>query len=257
METVNFGGWPNCIRLANGEIELVATTDVGPRVIRLGFIGGQNLFHNYAATLGRTGDPEWHNYGGHRLWHAPEVFPRTYAPDNDPVQHAWDGATLLLRTSDGGNGLDKEIRLTLSPSSPCVEVEHLIINRNPWAVELAPWALSVMAPGGRAIYPQEEFRPHPEALAPARRLILWHYTDMSDPRWTWGRRYIQLRQDPTATTKQKVGLLNRQGGRPICWEAMRSSSAIRTTRRPPTRTWAATPRRTRTPRCSRSKRLAR
>ena len=98
MEIVDFGGWANSIRLSNGEIELVVTTDVGPRIIRLGFVGGQNLFHNYPSTLGRTGDPEWNNYGGHRLWHAPEVFPRTYTPDNVPVEHAWDGKSLTLRS---------------------------------------------------------------------------------------------------------------------------------------------------------------
>jgi hypothetical protein len=211
IETVDFGGWPNCIRLSNGEIELVATTDVGPRIIRLGFVGGQNLFHNFPATLGRTGDAEWNNYGGHRLWCAPEVFPRTYAPDNTPVEHDWDGTTLTLRNSEVGNGLEKEIRVTLSPTAPRVEVTHRIINRNPWAVELAVWALSVMAQGGRAIYPHEDFMPHPDVLLPARPLVLWHFTDMSDPRWTWGRKYIQLRQDPTATTKQKLGMLNSKG----------------------------------------------
>ncbi|MGA3031338.1 MAG: hypothetical protein ABSE58_11510 [Candidatus Limnocylindrales bacterium] len=211
METVNYGGWPNCIRLYNGEIELVATTDVGPRVIRLGFIGGQNLFKTYPESLGRVGDPEWQIYGGHRLWHAPEVSTRTYSPDNSPVEHSWDGATLLLRNSDEPNGIDKEIRLTISPTLPRVEVAHRLINRNPWPVELAPWALSVMAPGGRAIFPQEEFRPHPDVLVPARPLVLWYFADMSDPRWTWGRRYIQLRQDSTATTKQKAGLLNKKG----------------------------------------------
>lgn len=211
MERVEYGGWPNCIRLSNGEVELVVTTDVGPRVIRFGFIGGQNLFHNYPETLGRTGDPEWHNYGGHRLWHAPEVFPRTYSPDNEAVDHAWDGTTLTLRTAEPGNGLEKETRLRLSPSSPRVEVAHRIVNRNPWAIELAPWALSVMAQGGRAIYPQEDFKPHPDVLVPARPLVLWHFTEMSDPRWTWGRRYVQLRQDPTATTKQKAGMLNSKG----------------------------------------------
>ena len=211
IETVEYGGWPNCVRISNGEIELVATTDVGPRVIRLGFVGGQNLFKNYESVLGRTGDKEWHNYGGHRLWHAPEVFPRTYAPDNGPVQHSLDGATLVLRNVDGDNGMDKEIRLTMSPTSPRVEVAHRITNRSPWAVELAPWALSVMAPGGRAVYPQEDYRPHPDVLAPARPVVLWHFTDMSDPRWTWGHKYIQLRQDPDATSKQKIGLLNKQG----------------------------------------------
>lgn len=211
MEVIDFGGWPNSIRLSNGVIELVATTDVGPRIIRLGFVGGQNLFQVFPATLGRTGGPEWVSYGGHRLWHAPEVFPRTYSPDNGPVEHVWDGSTLTLRSVDEPNGLDKAILLTLSPTAPRVEVVHRLINRNPWAIELAAWAISVMAAGGRAILPQEDFIPHPEALYPARPVVLWHFTDMSDPRWTWGRKYVQLRQDPGATTKQKAGLLNRKG----------------------------------------------
>jgi hypothetical protein len=91
------------------------------------------------------------------------------------------------------------------------EVAHRLINRSPWAVELVVWALPVMAPGGRAIYPQADFIPHPDLLAPARPLVLWHFTDMSHPRWTCGRRHIQLRQDPGATTNQKVGMLNRIG----------------------------------------------
>ena len=202
IETVEFGGWPNCIRLSNGEIEVIATTDVGPRIIRLGFVGGPNLFHNFPATLGRTGDADWNSYGGHRLWAAPEVFPRTYAPDNTPVEHDWDGTTLTLRNSDSSAMLDKETRVTLSPTAPRIEISHRIINRNPWAVELAPWALSVMATGGRAIYPQEDYKPHPDCLVPARPLVLWHFTDMTDPRWTWGRKYIQLRQDPKATIKR-------------------------------------------------------
>ncbi len=211
MEIVNFGGWPNCIRLANDEIELVATTDVGPRIIRLGFIGGQNLFQTHAAMLGRTGDAEWLPYGGHRLWHAPEAFPRSYTPDNGPVAHEWDGATLTLRSLDEPNGIEKELRITLSPTARQVRVDHRLINRNPWPIELAVWALSAMAPGGRAVYPLDDFFPHPDVLVPARPLVLWHFTDMSDPRWTWGSRYVQLRQEPTATTKQKIGMLNAKG----------------------------------------------
>jgi hypothetical protein len=211
MEVIEFAGWPKCIRLTNGPVEMVVTTAVGPRVIRLGFVGGQNLFKVFRETEGLTGGDEWHSFGGHRLWHAPEVVPRTYAPDNVPVEHSWDGKTLLLRSVEPENGLEKETGLTLSPSAAQVSVVHRIVNRNPWAVELAAWALSVMAPGGRAIFPQEEFRPHPDCLVPARPLVLWHFTDMTDPRWTWGRRYIQLRQDPAATSKQKVGMLNTAG----------------------------------------------
>ena len=37
QEKVSYGGWPNCVRLNNGKVELIITTDVGPRVIRFGF----------------------------------------------------------------------------------------------------------------------------------------------------------------------------------------------------------------------------
>jgi hypothetical protein len=211
IEEIEFAGWPECIRLTNGTIDLVATTAVGPRLIRFGFVGGQNVFKVFPESQGLVGGDEWHNFGGHRLWHAPEVFPRTYAPDNRPVDHSWDGTTLSLRNDEPENGLAKETLVTLSPSTAQVSVVHRITNRSPWAIELAPWALSVMAPGGRAIYPQEEFRPHPDYLVPARPLVLWHFTDMSDPRWRWGRKYIQLSQDPAAISKQKVGMRNTAG----------------------------------------------
>jgi hypothetical protein len=68
-----------------------------------------------------------------------------------------------------------------------------------------------MAPGGRAIYPQEPYISHTEKLLPARPLVLWNYTDMNDPRWTWGERYVQLRQDPKADTPQKIGIRNSLG----------------------------------------------
>ncbi len=211
MELIDFAGWERCIRLSNGQIDLVATTAVGPRILRFGFVGGQNVFKVFAETEGLVGGDEWHSFGGHRLWHAPEVLPRTYAPDNRPIEHSWDGSTLRLSSQEPENGIEKEIALTMSGSAPQVSVAHRIINRNPWAIELAAWALSVMASGGEAIYPHEEFRPHPDCLAPARPLVLWHFTDMTDPRWTWGRKYIRLRQDPNATTKQKAGMLNTPG----------------------------------------------
>ena len=31
---INYRGWPNSYRMSNGEVELVVTADVGPRIIR-------------------------------------------------------------------------------------------------------------------------------------------------------------------------------------------------------------------------------
>jgi hypothetical protein len=212
MEKKEFGGWPNCIVLSNGQIEVVVTTDVGPRIVRLGFVGGQNLFREYKEMQGKTGGDEWRIYGGHRFWHAPEAIPRTYAPDNVPVKYEWSGSTLrLTQEPEASTGIQKQMEITLDPKENQVTVLHRAVNRSLWGVELAPWALSVMAQNGRAIYPQEEFRAHTDYLLSARPLVLWHYTDMADPRWTWSTKYIQLRQDTTNTKPQKVGFRNTPG----------------------------------------------
>jgi hypothetical protein len=56
IEKTAYGGWPNCYRMTNGEVELIATTDVGPRVIRFGYVGGQNLFVEFKDQLGKSGE---------------------------------------------------------------------------------------------------------------------------------------------------------------------------------------------------------
>jgi hypothetical protein len=62
-----------------------------------------------------------------------------------------------------------------------------------------------------AICPQETYLPHPDALLPARPLVQWSFTNMADPRWTWGEKLVLLRQDPQASTPQEIGFGSRQG----------------------------------------------
>ncbi len=211
-ERVSYGGWPNCLRLANREVELIATTDVGPRIIRFGFVGGPNEFVEYPDQLGKTGGDTYRSYGGHRLWIAPESKQTTYHPDNHPVEWFEENDELILRPPlESTTRIQKEIRVKLHETKNRVCVTHLLTNHNPFAVTLAAWALSVMAPGGRAIAPQEPYRPHPESLLPVRPLVLWSYTKMNDPRWTWGEKFLQLRQDPNAEIPQKAGVMNTLG----------------------------------------------
>ncbi len=213
VERIAYGGWDECYRLSNGIVEIVATAQVGPRLIRFGFVDGANEFAEFADQLGKVGGDEWRIYGGHRLWHAPEHPERTYYPDNEPVQvRVVDEWTLeLTQLTEKTTGIQKRLRVRLSPDAASVTVTHILINRNLWAIELAAWAISVMAPGGVAILPQPPFIPHPEKLLPARPLVQWHYTDMTDPRWKFGRKFILLRQDPTRPQPQKLGLANSAG----------------------------------------------
>ncbi|HQE81357.1 MAG TPA: hypothetical protein PLM14_00070 [Candidatus Hydrogenedentes bacterium] len=212
IEKTVYGGWQNCYRITNGEIEAVVTTDVGPRIMRFGFVEGQNLLKEYEDQLGKTGGEEWRIYGGHRLWHAPEEKPRTYAPDNGPVAAAVTGGILtLVQPVEETTGVQKSLAISMEPDANAVTIVHTLKNENPWDVTFAPWALTVMAPGGRLIVPQEPYISHEEKLLPARPVVLWHYTDMSDPRWTWGKRYIQLRQDDAVEGSQKIGVKNAPG----------------------------------------------
>lgn len=223
MEKVVYGGWPNCIRMSNGRIELVATTDVGPRIIRFGFIGQDNEFYENTDSLGKTGGIEWMAYGGHRLWHAPEATPRTYFPDNTPVNYETAGDTLrLLPDIETTNGIGKQIDITLDHNENHVRLIHKLTNYNPWTIELAPWSISQMAPGGETILPQEPYSPHPaipdepgqeidpKYFLPVRSIALWSYTKLNDPRWVFTSKYIILRQDQNADRPQKMGISNEE-----------------------------------------------
>ena len=85
IEKTNYHGWANSYRISNGEVEAIVTADVGPRVMRYGFVGGQNFFKEFKEQLGQSGEPGWQPRGGHRIWIAPEDPVKSYAPDNEPI----------------------------------------------------------------------------------------------------------------------------------------------------------------------------
>jgi hypothetical protein len=208
MQSVAYGGWPNCVRLSNAQVELIATTDVGPRIIRFGFIGGENELVEFAGDMGQTGGDTWRPFGGHRLWHAPEIMPRTYAPDNTPIhaEQRADGALILTQPTEPSTGIAKQIEIRLDPQQARAQIIHRLTNHGPWPIELAPWAVTIMAPSGVAILPLPPFKAHGESFLPATQLVLWSYTNLADPRIQCGERYLLLHQDSQRPMPQKIGL---------------------------------------------------
>ena len=211
-EKIEFNGWRNCLRIYNEEIEVILATEIGIRILRAGFIKGQNFFYLSPDDAGKTGGSDWRIYGGHRLWHAPEAIPRSYAPDNSAVEYAITGNTVTLtQTKEASTGIIKQVEISLHASKNEVTVVHRLINQNLWEITTAPWAISALAKGGIAIVPQEPYGEGDEFLLPSRPLVLWQYTQMQDPRWYWGNRYILAHQDPGHTSEQKIGVMNKQG----------------------------------------------
>src|SRR5580700_5433484 len=127
VEKTAYKGWANCYRVTNGEVELIVTSDVGPRIIRFGFVGGQNLFKEFPEQIGKTGETEFQLRGGHRVWKAPEDPIATWAPDNVPVQIEVTSDGLVAREPvEPLTKLQKEIEVNLAPSGTTVKVSHRI-----------------------------------------------------------------------------------------------------------------------------------
>lgn len=211
-EKINYEGWPNCIRLYNDEIELIITTDIGPRIVKFGFINKQNFLFMIPEHCGKAGGDEWRIYGGHRLWLAPEAIPFSYNPDNDKVDYLVNAYSIkLMQQKESITGVAKEMEITLSPDKNEVKVLHRVTNKNASDVELSVWPITMLATGGRAIIPQVPYGEGNDFLLPSRSLALWSYTKMNDPRWVWGEKYIQAKQNPQYTSEQKIGVTNKQG----------------------------------------------
>jgi hypothetical protein len=201
IDKIEYHGWKKVYRMTNGTVELLVVADVGPRILHYGLAGKGNEFHEFAAEAGKTGDKGFHSYGGHRLLASPEIE-RTYYPDNVEVEARIDGNSLLLTApvEDQGpmvTGLQKSLEITLASTGSRVRVLHRITNRSKEATELAPWGLSVMPSGGRAILPLPPRAPiGKDHLLPESVFAVWSYTDLTDSRWRLGPKYIQLLADP-------------------------------------------------------------
>jgi len=209
VEKTAWKGWPNCYRIANGEVELIVTSDIGPRIMRYGFVGGQNLFKEFTDQLGKTGEEKFQLRGGHRVWKAPEDPVASWAPDNVPVQVQVTPQGVIAREPvEPLTGLQKEIELVLAPQGTAVTVTHRIYNHSLFPLDYAVWAMSMMAQGGQAITGFPPRGKHPEVLPPTNPLVMWAYTNLADKRWTFTKKYMGLRQDPANDDPQKLGLFN-------------------------------------------------
>lgn len=218
VNQVEYNKWKNALSVCNDTVRLIVLTDVGPRVLFYGFIDGPNEFHEVSEHDGLVGGDVFRSYGGHRLWVSPEVE-HTYYPDNVQVRISRrEGAIVLtapLESTPLGADLQKEIQLNLDQIGTHLTVTHRVINKGNALAEIAPWAISVMARGGKAILPlPPRATISKDRLQPEGVLALWPYTDLKDPRWTIGTKYIQLKQDahPKGRFKeQMVGIYNPSG----------------------------------------------
>ncbi len=210
IDRVSFRGWARNLRLANEHAEVIITLDVGPRVISYRLTKGENVFKTFDEQLGGTGEAAWKSRGGHRFWLAPEDPMLSYLPDNSAIEHRVI-SDFEIEVSNAPNEqlpIRKVMTVALDSEAARVTVRHRAQNTGdqPWPT--ATWGLSVMAPGGIEIIPLPPLGEHPRDLLPNRPMVLWPFTDMTDARYRWGRRFVTVRQADAGPTK--LGLSHRE-----------------------------------------------
>lgn len=201
------------VAISNGIIEAFVTVDLGPRIIRFGFVDGQNVMNanrdefvpltdeSYEAHFGKG--KKWENFGGHRLWACPESFPETYNPDDSVVGYEiTDCGAVFTPKAETANGLQKCIEVKMDKDDANMQVSLSIKNISENDKQYAVWSLSVCEKGGTLVLPMND---NDTGLLPNRVISVWSYTDLSDDRIYFGSKYATVRQDTSRTQPIKLG----------------------------------------------------
>lgn len=206
----DYYGWETGI-LENEHLRIEYLTQAGPRIVRFSRAdSAENLFAEVPDVNWPTNAGTFNLFGGHRLWHAPEVGNRTDLPDNDGLTVTSDSGRVHLSRSADKSGIAKAMSLQLHPDAAAVTIQHTVRNDNLWPVQLAPWAITQMRLGGTAIFPQQTEPLDRDGLLPNRALVMWPYARWNDSRFQPSADVIRIsgESQPVAF---KIGMLNRHG----------------------------------------------
>jgi hypothetical protein len=126
--------------------EIVALTEVGPRIISFKPEGGENFFHVNKKEIenAKKGDPEWRSFGGTRLWVAPE-YELTYTPDNLPCETVVEGDRAKIAAPvDERTGLRRTMEIEAVGET--FSITYGVTNERTHLFTAGLWVLSCLAP---------------------------------------------------------------------------------------------------------------
>lgn len=217
---VRYGGFGRCLRIENGDCELIVTLAIGPRIIRYAKAGGKNFFfEDKKCTTIQSGPvmdayygdgAYWRIWGGHRIWYSPEAMPDSYYPDNGRVR--WgkeeDGTYIFVPKEQKENGVAYTMKVKLADKGTDVRVTLQIKNIGKAPKTYGVWSITAMAKGGMCAIPTPT---EDTGLLHNRSFSFWAYSKLDDARFHLGNRFITLRQNPKADGPFKIGLKNDSG----------------------------------------------
>jgi len=192
-----------------GPVGISVATNAGPRILSYTVPGGPEFFASLPDSGIELPEAEFFRFlGGHRLWRSPEIPSITYRPDDFDVtlNETVDGIDLMGQPD--GDGVTKQI--SVRQEGVYTVVRHRLINNGRKVVRTAPWAITQMTLGGTAVLPQTRGPVDEDGVLPNRILILWPYTDLGAPEFSFGSSGVII-AGSGSSSKAKIGQPNRRG----------------------------------------------
>lgn len=158
--------------LAWDDVRLEIDAATGGRVTALR-LGGRNLLSEPSADAG--------NYGS-TFWPSPQTawgWPPVAEIDHGPYRADIDGAAVILRSATSpALGVSVEKRIAADAGRGAVLFDFAIHNRNEAPVQLAPWQITRVPPGGLSLFPTGTGSFPPSNLAVREALgVTWYAFD--------------------------------------------------------------------------------
>jgi hypothetical protein len=182
----------------------------GPRVVRFGLRGGQNLFAETPTASWDGGHGTYELLGGHRLWFAPESDDCSVPDATGLTLSAIPGATgaRLIGAVEAPSGLRKTVEVRLDPDSAAMSLHHVLTNEGSGTLEIEPWPITQLRLGGVAVVPLPPGDEEP-SRRPNQLVVLWPYASGADERLRIGDHRLTVSARPDRP--MKVGCLSSTG----------------------------------------------
>lgn len=166
LERVTYHSWPGSYRITNGIVEVIAVPRIG-RIMVYRFLNGENVIWENPAWRGklRSDAPKgvWANFGGDKVWPAPQTEWAKRMGRRWPPDEAFDGGDFSCETLPDGLLLISPVsphyearlirELRLSPDTPRLMIKQRLEKRGPPMTNMIIWSVTQIRSPDLAVMP--------------------------------------------------------------------------------------------------------
>jgi len=157
VHRISYHGWSDCLHIENGLVEAMVVPAIG-RVMQFRRIGDpEGPFWENRALDGRPQQPqtgEWSNYGGDKVWPAPQLawpsqqgreWPPPEAFDAQPMEGILgEGSVTFVSAIDPALGIQVVRHIELEPGKPVLRIRTEFRKISGTPVQVSIWTIAQM-----------------------------------------------------------------------------------------------------------------